>query len=71
MIFKILEQCFNIKRIFAAQRRFRLGALALGLVISSLLMIGNLHAKIPSLYIVIYQLLWLLPGLIYTNNKLK
>jgi hypothetical protein len=72
MIFKILEQCFNIKRIHVVQRRFRIGALALGVIISLLLTVLGVDLRsIPSLYLVIYQLLWLLPSLIYTKSKLK
>jgi len=71
MVFKILEQCFNIKRIHQKQRQLRLIALLLGALISALLMIGNLYARIPSLYIAIYQLVWLVPSLIYTKSKLK
>ena len=71
MVFKILEQCFNIKRIHQKQRQLRLIAFLLGALISALLMIGNLYARIPSLYIAIYQLVWLVPSLIYTKSKLK
>ncbi len=71
MVFKILEQCFNIKRIHGKQRQLRIIALLFGFFISALLMIGELYVKIPSLCIAIYQLLWLLPALIYTKSKLK
>ena len=71
MIFKILEQCFNIKRIHAVQRRLRIGALLLGVAVSAVMMVLKLYTTIPSLYIAIYQLLWLLPALIYTKSKLK
>ena len=71
MIFKILEQCFNIKRIHTVQRRFRIGALVLGVIISLLAMLFDFYRSIPSLYLVIYQLLWFLPSLIYTKSKLK
>ncbi len=71
MIFKILEQCFNIKRIYNKQRFFRLIALSLGILLSVLVMIGKLYTYVPSLYIVIYQVLWLVPSLIYTKSKLK
>lgn len=72
MIFKILVQCFNIKRIHVVQRRFRIGALALGVIVSLLLTVLGVDLRsIPSLYLVIYQLLWLLPSLIYTKSKLK
>lgn len=71
MIFKILEQCFNIKRIHAGQRKIRVGALLLGLAVSVLFMIFKLYIKVPSLYIVVYQLLWLIPAFIYTKSKLK
>jgi len=71
MIFKILEQCFNIKRIYSKQRCFRLLSLLLGVILSAFVMVGKLYAYVPSLYIVIYQVLWLVPSLIYTKSKLK
>lgn len=71
MVFKILEQCFNIKRIHGKQRQLRIIALLLGFFITALLMIEGLYVKIPSLCVAMYQLLWLLPALIYTKSKLK
>ncbi len=71
MIFKILEQCFNIKRIHSVQKKLRLGALLLGITVSSIFMVLRLYTSVPSLYIVIYQLLWFLPAWIYTKTKLK
>ncbi|MBO5305148.1 MAG: hypothetical protein J6B12_00145, partial [Clostridia bacterium] len=71
MVFKILEQCFNIKRIHKKQRQLRLIALMLGVAISLLLMAWRIYVYVPSLYIVIYHLVWLLPSLIYTKSKLK
>ncbi len=71
MIFKILEQCFNIKRIHAMQRKFRILSLLLGMIISVLVMTLKWYTNVPSLYIVIYQLIWLLPSLIYTKSNLK
>jgi hypothetical protein len=71
MIFKILEQCFNIKQIHARQRMLRRLSLLLGVLVSLIVMLVGQYTHVPSLYIAIYQLLWLVPTLIYTKSNLK
>ncbi len=71
MIFKILEQCFNIKRIHAKQKMLRRFSILLGVLVSLIIMFSRQYTNIPSLYIAIYQLVWLVPALIYTKSNLK
>jgi hypothetical protein len=71
MIFKILEQCFNIKRIHARQKLLRRFSILLGVLVSVIIMFSKQYINIPSLYIAIYQLVWLVPALIYTKSNLK
>lgn len=71
MIFRILEQCLNIKRIHIRQKNIRRIALGVNFVLSVVIMILRLYTGIPSLYITLYQLAWMLPALIYTKSNLK
>lgn len=71
MIFKILAQCFNIKRIHREQRKLRILSLLLGVFLSVLVTSFELYTKIPSACIVLYQLIWLISALVYTKSKLK
>ncbi len=69
MISHILADCAQLKKInyFSSWARILSIAISTAAIIS-LLLIGW-ALKIPSLYIIIYQLLWLIPSLIYTNIK--
>lgn len=71
MISRILAQCSYLKRINFFGIWMRILSMILGLGIVSVLVLAKAFSNVPSLAIVIYQLVWLIPTLIYTKIKLK
>ncbi len=71
MIFRILQQCFHIRKIHQKQMVFHIISSILGAGFVTFLMLTNLFTMVPSLLIVIYHLIWTFVGMIYTRSKLK
>lgn len=71
MIARILALCSRVKRVNRICSLLRIGAMALSLVATCILLFTGLLTRVPSALIVIYHLLWLLPSSIYTATKLK
>ncbi len=71
MIARILALCGRVKRINRLCTLLRIGAMVLSLAAICILLFTGLLTRIPSVLIVIYHLLWLIPSIAYTATKLK
>ena len=71
MISRILALCARLKKTRRVGAWLRRGAMATGMLLSLLLLIFFNAFLVPSLFIVIYQLVWMIPIVIYINIKLK
>lgn len=71
MMSKILTQCSKIKHINKTNRLIRVISVAVGAVISVVISITNITEYILPLYIVIYQMIWLIPSICAINKELK
>ncbi len=71
MISRILAQCTRLKKInrFSSWMRFLSGVVGIGAIVA--LILTQMTNNVPSLAVAFYQLLWLIPTLIYTKIKLK
>ncbi len=71
MIFRILQQCFHIRKIHKKQMIMHIVSAVLGAGFVTALMITDRFALVPSLLITLYHIIWTAIGLIYTKSKLK
>ncbi len=71
MIFRILQQCFHIRKIHKRQMVFHLISSFIGAAFVTFLMLTDYFSMVPSLIIVIYHLIWTIIGMVYTRSKLK
>lgn len=71
MISRILAQCAYLKKINHLGTWMRVLSMVFGLCAAVILVLADALSKVPSLTIAIYQLIWLIPMLIYTKTKLK
>ncbi len=71
MIFRILQQCFHIRKIHKKQMVFHVISSILGAAFVTFLMLTDYFSMIPSLLIVVYHLIWTIIGMVYTRSKLK
>lgn len=71
MIARILALCGRVKRINRLCSLLRIAAMVLSLVATCILLFTDTLFRVPSILIVVYHLLWLIPSSVYTATKLK
>lgn len=71
MISRILAQCARLKKIRRTGMWLRWASSLLGLITLVTLFAVFSSVKIPAMFVAIYQLLWLIPSIIYIKVKMK
>lgn len=71
MISRILAQCVHLKKIRRTGTWLRLASSLLGMITLVTLFAVFSSVKIPALLVAVYQLLWLIPSIIYIKVKMK
>ena len=71
MISRILAQCAHLKKIRRVGIGLRCASSVIGLIGVALLPLTASSFQVPPLFVALYQLIWLIPSIIYIKLKLK